>query len=224
MSRTTFYGFGAYVGSLRGLTECAWWDDDPVRVYNWAQGALVPVDLAKNPMAYRAGRIGLKDIQVDDHRQDGGLTTIGPMFPTGAVIGQCWLSQQYYDSLPNKPPRQPASAPDDGYDYESTCYLFTDGEEGNRRFYGFHARIADINGPLSQVEIWQGGTGKIKNRGPQGVWWLDLKAVALPPGPDATQIVARQDVGALFLDAATTHSLALLGPKKPPYMGEHDYP
>ena len=224
MSRTTFYGFGAYVGSLRGLTECAWWDDDPVRIYNWSQAALVPVDLSKNPSAVKAGKISLKDIQVDDHRQDGGLTTIGPLFPTGAVIGQCWLSEQYYQALPNKPPRQPQSAPDDGYDYEATCYLFSDGEQGDRRFYGFHARVADVKGPLSQVEIWSAGTGKIKNRTPEGVWWIDLAAVALPRGPDATQIAAKSDVGALFLDSTTTRSLALRGPKKPPELGELDYP
>ncbi len=224
MSRTTFYGFGAYVGSLKSLSECSWWDDDPVRIYNWSQAALVPVDLSMNPSAVRAGRITLAEIQVDDHRQDGGMTTIGPMFPTGAVIGQCWLSQQYYESLPNKPPRQPASAPDDGYDYESTCYLFSDGEQGDRRFYGFHARIAQVRGPLSQVEIWAGGTGKITNRGPEGTWWLDLAAVSLPPGPDGTQIAAQNDKGALFLDSRTTHTIALRMPKKPPYLGDSTYP
>jgi len=224
MSRTTFYGFGAYVGSLRGLSECAWWDDDPVLTYKFAQAALVPSDLSMNPSAVRAGKIGIKEIQVDDHRQDGGLTTIGPLFPTGATIGQIWLSQQYYESLPNKPPRQPASGPDDGYDYESTCYLFWDGEQGDRRFYGFHAHIAQVKGPLSQVEIWEGGTGKIRGRGPQGTWWLDLAAVALPPGPDGSEISQAGETGALFLDTTATRSLTLRGPKKPLEMGEILYP
>src|SRR4051812_27230510 len=101
MSRTTFYGFGAYVGALNGLTKCAWWDDDPAGVYNFAPAALVPVDLSQNLAAARAGTISYKDIQVDDHRQDGGSTTIGPFFPTGTMIGACWLSDTYYQSLSN---------------------------------------------------------------------------------------------------------------------------
>lgn len=224
MSRTTFYGFGAYVGSLRGLSECLWWDDDPVLTYKFSQSALVPVDLSMNLSAARAGKIGWADIQVDDHRQDGGLTTIGPMFPTGAMMGACWLTEQYWEKLPNKPPRQPASAPDDAYDYELTSYQYYDGEQGDRRFYGFHAQIAQVKGTLSQVEIWEGGTGKIRNRGPQGVWWLDLAAVALPPGPDASQISKQGETGALFLEAKAARSLALRGPKKPADLGSFELP
>jgi hypothetical protein len=224
MSRTTFYGFGAYVGSIRGLTECAWWDDDPVTTYKFSQAALVPVDLAMNLSAARAGKIGWADIQVDDHRQDGGLTTIGPMFPTGSVIGACWLTEQYWEKLPNKPPRQPASAPDDAYDYELTSYQYYDGELDDRRFYGFHARVVQTKGSVSQVEIWAGGTGKIRNRAPQGVWWLDLGTVAHPVAKGATQIAAASSAGALFLDAHTMHSLRLAAPKKPPQFGECEYP
>ena len=224
MGKTTFYGFGAYVGSVTGLTQCAWWDDDPGRTYQWAQSALVAVDLAMNPSAMRAGKISEKDIQVDDHRQDGGLTTIGPMFPTGATIGQCWLSEQFYATRGFKPPRQPASAPNDGHDYESTCHLYWGGELGDRRFYGFHGRVLQVNGPLSQVEIWAGGTGKIPGRKPQGTWWLDLAAVAHPVASDATQIAAAGSAGPLFLDSATTLSLMLAAAKKPAIFGELEYP
>lgn len=221
MSRTTFFGFGAFVGSIRGLTECAWWDDDPVAVYGFSQPALVPVDLAKNPSAARAETIGWDEIQVDDHQQDGGRTTIGPMFPTGGVIGACWLDEQYWESLPNKPPRQPASAPDDAYDYELTTYQYYDDEQGNRRFYGYHARVTSVNGPLSEVEIWNPGTGKVGQ--PVGTWWLDLRNDALPVGVGTT-IGPVGSTGALFLQSVTASTIALREPKKPPLWGENALP
>ncbi len=222
MSRTTFYGFGAYVGSVRSLTGCAWWDDDPVRVHGFLQSALVPVDLAKNLSAARAGTIAYDDMQCDDHRQDGGLTGIGPMFPGGVMIGACWLTEQYYSKLPNKPPRQPASAPDDAYDYELTSYQYYGGEQNDRRFFGFHARIVGTNGPLTNVEIWHGGTGKIGGGTSAGTWWLDLAVVALPASAGTS--AAASAPGALFLDAATAKSLALREPKRPPDLGELEFP
>jgi hypothetical protein len=209
MSRVTFYGFGAFVGSIRSLTECAWWDDDPVAVYNFSQAALVPVDLAMNLGAARAGKIPWADIQVDDHRQAGGLTTIGPMFPTGAMIGAAWLTETYWQKLPNKPPRQPASAPNDAYDYELTSYQYYGGEEGDRRFYGFHANVKAPNGSLHEVEIWDAGTGKIRGRAAAGTWWLDLKQVALDGGK------LQLGAGPLFLDSGTAKTLMLSGPKRP---------
>lgn len=216
MSRTTFYGFGAFVGSVRGLTECSWWDDDPAR-YNYAQAALVPVNLAKNVTAARAGQIGWDQVEVDDHRQDGGRTTIGPMFPTGTMIGACWLAQTYWERLPNRPPRQPGSAPDDAYDYELTTIQYYDNEQGNRRFFGFHARVKSVNGPLSELEIWNPGTGKVGR--PAGTWWIDLKAEALPAGADTT-IGAAGSVGAVYLSSSVMTTTTLFGPKKPPGYGD----
>ncbi len=201
---------------------CAWWDDDPVVIHRFAQASLVPVDLAKNLSAARAGTIAYADMQCDDHAQDGGLTTIGPMFPTGSVIGACWLTAEYYATLSNKPPRQPASAPNDAYDYELTSYQYYGGELGDRRFYGFHANIVGTNGGLSSVEIWDAGTGKIANRAPAGTWWLDLAQVALPAAGGTT--VTANAPGALFLDAATAKSLPLRGPKRPPDQGTADLP
>jgi hypothetical protein len=220
MGRTTFYGFGAFVGSITGLTRCAFWDDDPVKIYKFAPGSMVAVDLAKNVSAARAGTIPWQDVQCDDHRQDGGLTQIGPMFPTGTMIGACWLSETYYQTLAFKPPRQPQSAPNDAYDYELTAYQYWGGELGDRKFLGFHAKVLATAGALTQVEIWQGGMGKIG--GPSaGVWWLDLAQVALPAGAGTTVSAAG---GALFLDTTTAKSLALFGPKRPPSLGGDQLP
>ncbi|MBL9015870.1 MAG: hypothetical protein JNL83_16915 [Myxococcales bacterium] len=217
MSRTTLYGFGAFVGSITGLTRCAWWDDDPLKVYSFSQQVLVPVDLSRNVSAARAGTIPWVDVECDDHRQDGGLTTIGPLFPTGSVIGACWLTESYYQMIANKPPRQPPTAPNDAYDYELTAHVYWGGEHGDRRFEGFHAEELATNGPLTQLAIWHGGTGKT-GQPPAGVWWLDLSQVALPPGAGTT--VAPGTPGALFLDNATKQQLGLRDPKRPPGFGE----
>jgi hypothetical protein len=218
VSRTTFYGFGAFVGSITGLAQCAFWDDDPVRIYKFSQGSLIPVDLGKNVSAAKAGTIPWQDVQCDDHRQDGGLTQIGPMFPTGTMIGACWLSESYYQTLAVKPSRQPQSAPNDAYDYELTAYQYWGGELGDRKFQGFHAKVLTTAGALTQVEIWHGGTGK--TGGPSaGVWWLDLAQVSLLPGAGNTVSPAG---GALFLDTTTVKQLGLFGPKKPPNMGSDD--
>jgi hypothetical protein len=223
MTRTVFYGFGGFVGRLRGPTECDWWADDPASL-GWAQNALISVDLAKTPSAVRAGKLGVNDIQVDDHRTEGGLTTIGPRWPSGTAIGEVWLADTYFNSLGNKPPRQCASAGNDAYDYELTSILYWDGDLAGRRFRGYHARIVRANGPLAFVEVWNGGTARGKQR-PAGTWWLDLAAVAHPVDPIATEIsLAGQQEGALFLDTSTTSTMTISSVKRPPGWGGDSYP
>jgi len=56
MARTVFFGFGAFVGAIRGTTQIEWWADDPA-LSGFAATALIPVDLARNPSAARAGTI-----------------------------------------------------------------------------------------------------------------------------------------------------------------------
>lgn len=222
MARTVFFGFGAFVGAIKGPTQIEWWADDPA-MSGFAATALIPVDLARNPSAARAGTIAVGAIEVDDHRVDGGLTTVGPRFPLGATVGALWLSQSYYVSLGGRqPPRHPAAAAGDAYDHELTAVQCW-GELGDRKFLGFHAKIVSTNGGLALVEIWHGGTGK-RGGPPAGRWWLDLAAVALPfdaADPAATQIALRGPAeGALFLDATTTGQIHLLGPKRPPSSGD----
>lgn len=220
MSRTVFYGFGGFVGCLTGETTCEWWPDEPATL-KWSRSPLIPVDLARNPSAMRAGRLkSIADIDVDDHRIDGGRTTIGPRWPSGSTIGQVWLSETYYASLGNRPPRLPAGLAGDAYEYELTSILYWDGPLAGRRFDGFHARILDSSGPLARVEIWNGGTGRA--HGPSaGVWWLDLPSVAHPVDPIATQIDIRGPLeGALFLDLRTARSITLRDVKLPPVQGD----
>jgi hypothetical protein len=209
--RITFYGFAAYVGALRGQTTVDWWADDPNNL-GWSPQSLVPVDLSKNPTAARANRIPITDIQCDDHRIDGGLTSIGPRFPQGAAIGAIWLTDTYYQSLATKPP-WPWSP--DAYEYEMTSLLYLP----NDRFYGVHARIIGTSGALSNVEIWRPGRGRVPGEPPMGTYWLDLSKVAHPVAPGATQIGPALAEGALFLDAATAKLLSLAVPKIPPGSG-----
>lgn len=221
MTKIVFYGFGAFIGSIRSATECAWWADDPATL-GWAQGSLIETDLAKNLSALRAGKISLAELHVDDHRVDGGLTSLGPLFPTGATIGAVWLSEIYYQTLGgNKPPRLPGRLANDYYEYELTSLQYLDGEQGDRRFYGFHAHIKAAAQPnLSLVQIWNPGSART-NPKPAGEYWLELDKVAHPVEPGATAIATGgTTTGALFLDEATTKSLALRVPKIPWFLAE----
>jgi hypothetical protein len=220
VSRTVFYGFGAYIGAIKSATACDWWPDDPATL-KFASSALIPTDLACNVTAVRNGKIGLGALQVDDHRIDGGMTTIGPLFPGGVTIGAVWLAETYYNTLGNRPPRQPPSYPIEAYDYELTSILYWDGPLAGRRYHGFYAKIVSMNGTLSLVEIWNPGTGKAGGN-PAGSWWLDLAAGAHPIDPIATQISKVGQDGALFLDEQTTAGLKLTGPKRPAGQG-NDY-
>lgn len=220
MTRTVFYGFGAFVGSISGLRTCSWWPDQPANL-GWSTAAMVPIDLAKTPMAARANQIPIADIQVDDHILDGGLTGLGPRWPGGQPISSCWLTETYWLSLgANKPPRQAPGVAGDSHDYEWAAIQYWNGELGDRRFIGFHARILSAQGGLAHVQIWTAGTGKIPGQPPVTVAWLDLAQVAHPVDPIATQIsIGGQTEGALFLDADTTKSLQIARTKRPAGQG-----
>ena len=117
----------------------------------------------------------------------------------------------------NKPPRLPPTAPSDAYDYELTAHVYWGGELGDRRFEGFHADVLGTNGPLTQLAIWHGGTGKT-GAPPAGVWWLDLAQVAIPPGAGVPAVGGAP--GPVYLDSKTKQLLGLREPKRPPGLGE----
>jgi hypothetical protein len=221
MTKIVFHAFSAFVGSVTGRTTCACWPDDPSSgASNWSPAALVSVDLANTP------KNGKTD--VDDHTTNGGLTTIGPMFPGGQMMGACWLSETFIAGLPGNKPGKPAHAHD--HELRAIVYL-NDPQMKNRRFQGFHAKIlgkAAGTGAqvLTRVQLWNAGTGKAGGP-PAGIWWLDLDAIAHPIAPDATQIgpnTAQTD-GALYLDTDQKQLYLASGgsgPKLPPGFGYGD--
>jgi hypothetical protein len=213
MTRTVFYGFGAFVGAINGQRVCSWWPDDPNNL-NWASGLLVPIDLSKNPAAAAAGTIPVSAIEVDNDITAGGLTEVGPLFPLGRSVGACWLRDTYWNALgANKPPRQPGTQ---FYDYELTSVQYWDGELGNRRFFGYHAKILAVQGSLSNVKIWQPGWAKPPAQDVAAIVWLDLSQVA---DPNFTTIQNVGDEGALFLDRDTATTLSTRRPKLPAGQG-----
>ena len=213
MTRVVFYGFGAYVGAINGQRLCSWWPDDPDSL-GWSSALLVPIDLSKTPSAAQSGVIPVSAVQVDDDITSGGLSEVGPLFPLGRSAGACWIRDSYWNGLGgNKPPRQPGTQ---FFDYELTSVQYFDGELGDRRFYGYHAKILAAQGGLSHVKIWQPGWAKPPSQDVMTIAWLDLAQVS---DPNFTTIQNAGDEGALFLDRATAQSLSARRPKIPKDFG-----
>lgn len=224
MTRSVFYAFGAYVGSITGPTSCSWFATDPNTIA-WDPKQMVSVDLSRNPQGVRNGAITAAAIQVDDSQLNGGLTRIGPLFPTGVMIGACWLDSGFWTNLATSGPYQPPrlTAQDQCRDYELTSVLDW---VTNRRFCGFYAQIGATAGPTSNLAlctIWNAGTSLVPGVTPAGTWWLDSSATADPVAGGFTTVAKTGDAGALFLDAPTVQLLKLAGPKRPPYTGHRTY-
>ncbi|MBA3397956.1 MAG: hypothetical protein H0T89_35355 [Deltaproteobacteria bacterium] len=226
MSRSIFYGFGAWIGQLHGPTRCSWWPNDPNDPsINWDPQKLISSDLDANPHAIRTRGLARAQLEVDDKPGHGGLTRLGPTFPLGSLINSIWLEQSKYDVLPpvRKPPRVPPNM--QCRDYELCTVLYWDDQASplaNRRFWGLHAEIVSEQGANALVSIWPPGRSQVPGQLPLGAWWLDLSVVAHPIEAGLTQIgvgpAAKQ--GALFLDGATYTTMSGgSGPKLPASSG-----
>src|SRR5262249_43634724 len=148
-----------------------------------------------------AGQISTSEIEVDDYVSNGGRTTIGPLWPNGKSIGACWVSSNYTARYAGK---AKAATPVtlNGASHEHMTIQYFDGEQQNRRFYGFQANLIQTNGSLSLVELWNPGSGG-SGGASAGRWWLDLAACAEP----STPALCVGKPAALFLDVKTTRML-----------------
>ena len=187
----------------------------------------IETDLDDNPAAFRAGKLKTKaDIVVDDQPHHGGLTKLGPTWPTGSTVNSLWMESNHYDALAPaiKPPRIFPGM--QCRVYELTTVLYWSGDLANRRFWGFYAEIHAENGPSALVSIWAPGTSQEPGQLAAGAWWLDLSTVAHPIEAGFTEIGVgtAPKQGALFLDASTKGSLAFSGPKIPKGLGSNLLP
>jgi len=207
MSKVTFYGLPAWVGAIHGPTVCEWWDHDPTQL-GWDRSLLHKVDLMKTPSAAHANQIPVSQVEVDDHFSRGGRTTIGPLWPSGTTIGACWVSESYLAKNGLTPPS-----------HEFQLMQYFDGEQQNRRFYGFQGTVLQQQSHLSLVQLWHPGTGTA-GAPPAGTWWLDLGADADPntPPPSPNQPAP------LYLDARATSRLVTFDPKLPAFQGAFELP
>ena len=220
MTKIVFHAFGAYVGALKGRTTCSFWTDDPSSGgIAWSSASLKDVDLSKTPSAARAGLIAWTDVQVDDYTLNGGLTTIGPLFPGGQVIGAVWLAEAYMNKLGLGPANQPSHA----HPHELRSILYDgDPKYKNRRFQGFHAKIvgtpAAAGGQkVTRVQIWNAGAAR--GGGHSGHWWLDLDDIA---DTTESEVGSKAAEGSLYLDSDMKQIYLAgggTGPKLPPSQG-----
>jgi hypothetical protein len=227
MTRSVFYGVSAFVGSITGPTSCTFWADDPGKIGFAA--TQYPFNLANNPESVRRGGSALA-VEVDDFAGygTGGLTTIGPMFPGGTMMGLCYVEDSRCGVLGAYDPRLPTATPGQPYEWCTVHYYDTAGghppELVGRRFHGFHANIRQTNGNLALVSLWARGTSATKP--PMGTWWIDLGAYGHPPGLAIGNfgligIGTAQQTGALFLDIRASNSggIAFDLPKAPKLLG-----
>ncbi|HEY4242048.1 MAG TPA: hypothetical protein VGM88_19645 [Kofleriaceae bacterium] len=227
-TRTVFYGFGAWVGQTTGITSCGWWAQDPnTLIPPHDPTKLIPTDIGMNPQDVRAGKIPAAAIQADDAPVNGGLTKVGPTFPTGSVVNGLWLEQAKYDALAAgiKPGRIPTGML--CRDYELKTVFYWAGALANRRFWGLYAEIVATSGVQAQCKIWAPGTSLQPDQQPQTTAWLNLATVAHPIEVGFTEIgtgASDPKSGALFLDAPTMTSLRINAPKLPPTLGYDWYP
>jgi hypothetical protein len=206
MTRSVFYGFGAFVGSLTGRTSCGFWPDDPDQL-GWDPAKQIPVELGKNPEAARRGLIKVDEIQVDDYEgyNFGGLTQIGPMWPSGKMAGWVFLESNYWNGLgAGKPGRIPPGMT--AHNYELTSVLYWDGPYAGRRFTGVHGEIRQTlkGGTSAMVSVWAHGTAQTKGKLPFGTFWVDFAKDVHPIEKDFTDVdlVAGAGAkGALFIDS-----------------------
>lgn len=207
MSKVTFYGLPAWVGAIHDPTVCEWWDRDPSQL-SWDRALLHRVDLAKTSSAALAGHIAVSEIEVDDHTSKGGRTTIGPLWPGGTAIGACWVSDSYLANNGLTPP---------GPEFQLVQYF--DGEQQNRRFYGFQANLLQQQNNLSLVQLWNPGTAA-STAPPAGAWWFDLSTDTDPNVP----ALATNQPAPLYVDTQVAKRLVVFDPKLPPYTGGFAFP
>jgi hypothetical protein len=222
-THSVFYGFGAWVGRLDARTSCAWWADDPGDL-GFDHGRLIATDLARNPSAYLSGAISIGEIQVDDAPAGGGLTKLGPTWPTGSTINGVWLEARYHEGLPNRPEFPQQFMGCHAYELTTVVYWSPAGRGIARRCWGVHAEISAEQGSIALCTVWAPGTS-LRQR-PAGTWWIDLATQADPIANGFTAIGtgAAPKRGALFLDAGAVGGLSLAGPKLPPWSGGQSFP
>lgn len=197
MAKIVFHAYSAYVGTIINRTICSFWTDDPASpAIDWDPAKQIKIDLSFNLKNARANG---GQIDIDDHMIDGGLTTIGPMFPGGTMIGAAWLTDDFVDKRCKLKPTLPSHC----YPYELKAIAFVgDPTYGNRRFQGFKAKILGTqttgSSILSNVELWTAGTGRSGHA--VGTYWLDLATISLPDA-ESGEVGPKGAVdGALFLD------------------------
>lgn len=230
MTRSVFYGFGAWVGQQTGQTTCGWWPKDPA-TYNppFDQTKLIYGDLAKNCEASRHGQ-PYADIDVDDPPAYGALTKLGPTFPTGSTLNSCWMEKSRYDALPGqiKPPRIGYGMQCRDYELTTVWYWPNTGDPlQTHRYWGFYAEITSEQGQQALCSVWPAGKSLVPGMHPAGSWWINMSTEAHPIAKGFTEIGLGPGVpkaGAIFIDAATAGNLGLNGPKLPPTQGGERIP
>ena len=189
--KIVLHAFSAYVGSIRGATTVRFWTEDPGDgSVNWQRGQLIELDLSRNTTAAKNGQITWDQVDVDDFTLDGGLTTLGPRYPGGSMIGAVWLTESFMGRKGIQVARKPQHA----HDHELRALLHIDASNKFAgRYQGFHAKVINTHGKLTEVQIWNAGQGKLG--GQSARFGLDLAAIS-----DTTESDVPKKDGSLYIE------------------------
>lgn len=209
---TKFFGFGAFVGAVRGLRLVDWWPEDPAKL-GWDGSKLISTDLSRSPLGVVDRRISIAQVDVDDHLTNQGLTRIGPRYPQGEMVGAIWLSETFYNGIPaaKRPPRDQNG---DGNVYELTSLLYWDGDRPGRRFFGFRGKITGVDGTSIKLDVWHGGRGRVT-----GEVGKPVQIDSADVDPTHSTITKPGDDGAIYIEDKKARELQLMSPKKPESSG-----
>lgn len=221
--RWIFVGTGAHVGRVDSEYSCGFWADNPLDpTVRFDPGLLVPVDLRRSPSYVAAPG----DVVVDDFVTDGGLTGVGPGFPTGGFLGAIWLEEGYWAKLPPaiKPRIPPSGSSAYDYEYKTVLYWPSSADpRAGRRYVGTYAKIvgAAKGTDTYEVDVWSPGTSATGK--PAARLIVDLSSIDYCD-PEAmgglTTLGAKTPAGALYLERSVATRQKLLEPKLPWWKGE----
>ena len=223
-----FEGIAAYAGFIVGQTKCKFWAADPTdppisfSPAHWLDyGSNLCPQRARGLWQFPANQIPWDLVVVDDHKADGGPTTLGPLFPTTKVEGGVYFRKTYLDQLRMSNPNAyipslrkyyPGACGD--YEFHSLIVV-EDDERTITRYAGFHGEI-------------QGQEVHLHDQGHGGDASVPI-AHAIPVSSLTDQAICDQTytklrpggtAGAVFLELSRAQNLHLEGRKLPPTSGQ----
>ncbi len=211
--RIVFCGFPVYASALVNGTTYKFWLHPNSNDVKWQ----VEVDMAENSALALAGKLGWGKVKVDAGEEHSGTRLFGwrqdrAFGEVRAFTGVLYLEKTFAEGRGLTPPVSPDLHTRSGsplgmpYEFETALYTKDHGDSrAGRRYYGFHAQIAETRGKKALVLMYHAGTSQEENSTPAATRWIELNDAAnhgydLEAPNGLTQLVKNPKGGALFIE------------------------